>query len=139
MPDALGSVPLARTDTGTDRGGGAPLADLSALADAGWPAIEQVGVDGWVARFAHGVTRRANSVYPVGAVREVGTAIESVERLYRDRGLPSVFQLSEDDAQLRATLLARGYREDSETLVSTARLDEVSHALRASCGTVASS
>ncbi|MHA7985957.1 GNAT family N-acetyltransferase [Rathayibacter sp. CAU 1779] len=120
MPDLLPPLPSGTPYLG---------ADLAALADAGWPALERADVDGWVARFASGVTRRANSVYPASAVADPGSAIAAVERLYRERGLPAVFQLSDDDAELQQRLAERGYVEDSETLVMTAPLATIAGSL----------
>ncbi|NNC11373.1 GNAT family N-acetyltransferase [Planctomonas sp. JC2975] len=119
MPDALPIAPDSQR----------LRADLAALADEGWPATERADVDGWVARFASGVTRRANSVYPAADVLEPDQAIATVERLYRDRGLRPVFQLSDDDAELQRVLAARGYLEDSETLIMTATLATVANRL----------
>ncbi|MGN6197375.1 GNAT family N-acetyltransferase, cg3035/Rv0428c family, partial [Humibacter sp.] len=114
------------------------VADWTALADTGWPALERRVIEaagdsadesiGWVARFAHGVTRRANSVYPVREVADEDAAIAVVERWYRERGLPPTFQITDDDA-LAARLLRRGYAADSETPVLVARLDTVADTL----------
>lgn len=88
----------------------------------GWPALEEVDVDGWVARFAGGVTQRANSVSPVGEPGDPLAAVERVERLYRDRGLPAVFQVGPvvRPAGLDELLEARGYQLGSPTEVWTA-------------------
>lgn len=94
--------------------------DFAALADAGWPAIERVPIGGWVARFAGGVTKRANSVYPADSVEDVDAAVAGAERAYRDRGLVPLFQLSDGDAAIAAALSVRGYIERDETLVLAA-------------------
>lgn len=126
-------------------------ADWTALADAGWPAIERrvvgaadgapigsdgsIGADrsiGWVARFSHGVTRRANSVYPVGEVADEDAAIAVVESWYRERGLPPTFQITDDDAELASALVGQGYVADSETPLLVAGLATVADALAGS-------
>jgi ribosomal protein S18 acetylase RimI-like enzyme len=101
------------------------------LMRAGWPALEEVAVDGWVARFSGGVTQRANSVMPLATPSNLDDnlddALRHVERLYADRGLPVVFQL--DDADLDRVLDARGYEFGSPTVIQTARTSTVLAAL----------
>ena len=96
---------------------------------AGWPALEEAHVDGWVARFSGGITQRANSVLPLGMPADTGKALEDVERLYADRGLPTVFQLREDDAELDRVLAGRGYGFGSPTVIQAAQVDDVINAL----------
>lgn len=86
---------------------------------AGWPAVEEVDVDGWVARFSGGVTNRANSVLPMGTPADLERAIERVEALYAERGLPAVFQIGRHDG-LDRVLDARGYAFGSPTVLLTA-------------------
>ena len=88
---------------------------------AGWPALDEVEVDGWVARFSGGVTQRANSVMPLRAPRDLDAALDRVERLYAARGLPVVFQLgpSAEPAGLDDVLAARGYAFGSPTSIQT--------------------
>jgi N-acetylglutamate synthase len=95
------------------------------LMRAGWPAIEEVGVDGWVARFSDGVTNRANSVMPLAAPADLERAIERVEALYAERGLPAVFQVGPDARPdgLDQVLAARGYELGSPTSIFTADVD----------------
>lgn len=93
----------------------------------GWPALEEVDVEGWVARFSGGVTQRTNSVSPVREPADVRAAVERVERLYRERGLPTVFQVGPvvRPAGLDALLEARGYRFGSPTEVWTAEVSVI--------------
>lgn len=98
---------------------------LTALADAGWPALETIAVGGWSARFSAGVTKRANSVVPRGDVMDVVAAIESVESLYRARVIRPTFQLTEDDRALEGVLRDRGYGAVDETLIMVAPVAEV--------------
>jgi N-acetylglutamate synthase len=97
------------------------------LMRAGWPAIEEVAVDGWVARFSGGVTQRANSVVPLTAPADLDHALRHVERLYAARGLPVLFQL--DRSELDRVLDARGYEFGSPTVVKTAHTNTVLAAL----------
>lgn len=92
---------------------------------AGWPAVEEVAVEGWVARFAGGVTQRANAVLPLAAPPDPREALDQVEKLYADRGLPAVFQLgpATEPADLDDVLAARGYTSGSPTSVQATTLD----------------
>ncbi|PQZ95774.1 GNAT family N-acetyltransferase [Arthrobacter sp. MYb227] len=95
----------------------------------GWRALSEQPVDGGVARFSHGVTKRANSVLPLSEPSDVlGTLVE-VENLYEARGLPTVFQISDDSLpqNLDKVLAARGYLADSPTLVQYLALDGEAH------------
>jgi N-acetylglutamate synthase len=93
------------------------------LMRAGWPSIEEVQVDGWIARFAHGVTQRANSVLPLTAPTDFDAALTRVEALYAERSLPTIFQL-DPDSDLDRTLAHRGYTAGSPTVILAADLDE---------------
>lgn len=106
---------------------------LNELTRAGWPALEEVHVDGWVARFSGGVTQRANAVLPLAAPADPYDALDRVEKLYADRGLPVVFQLglgAQPDG-LDHVLADRGYEFGSLTSVQTAGVDHVLDALGA--------
>jgi ribosomal protein S18 acetylase RimI-like enzyme len=101
--------------------------ELERLVRQGWPALEEIEVDGWVARFAEGVTQRANSVSPVGEPGDPHAAVERVERLYRERGLPATFQVGPvvRPGDLDGLLAERGYRLGSPTEVWTAEVAAV--------------
>lgn len=88
---------------------------------AGWPAIEEARVDGWIARFSSGVTQRANSVVPKAAPADLDAAIATVQDLYEQRGLPTLFQLT-PGTDLDHALAARGYVGGSPTSVHTVDL-----------------
>lgn len=85
----------------------------------GWKALEEEVVDGWMCRFSDGVTRRANSVLPLGEPAGIAAAIAVIERFYAARGLPAVFQISADSLprDLDDVLAKRGYAADSPTVV----------------------
>jgi ribosomal protein S18 acetylase RimI-like enzyme len=97
---------------------------LNDLMRAGWPALEEVDVDGWVARFSAGVTRRANSVLPVTTPPDREAALARVESLYAERGLPAVFQLA--GGELDQVLATRGYELTAPTSTQTTRIGDVS-------------
>lgn len=84
---------------------------------ATWPPARVVDVGGWRVGLAGGVTRRANSVLPVGEPRDVDAALDQVEALYAAEGQPTVFRV-DDGARpdgLDAVLDARGYRAAAAT------------------------
>lgn len=97
------------------------------LTRAAWPALEEVHVDGWVARFAAGVTQRANSVVPFAAPTDLEAAVSRMEQLYAERGLPAVFQIGRDDHQteLDRVLADRGYRSGSPTSIQATEIGDV--------------
>ena len=71
--------------------------ELEAVAYDFWRAPEVAEVDGWRLRFAHGVTGRANSVWPNGpGGLPLDEKIDRAEEWYRARGVPvASFQLTE--------------------------------------------
>lgn len=94
---------------------------LDQLAADGWPAVEQVVVDGWRLRAASGVTRRANSALPsAGVPTALDGRLDLVRAFYADRGLPALVQVSDPD--LDAALDARGWGRHTPTLVMTGPL-----------------
>lgn len=90
-----------------------------------WPAVETLRIDGFVVRFAHGYSGRANSATPIvpGAdLDEKGIAV--VERLYAAAGLRSLFRITPLAApNLAARLLARGYQLRDESCGFVAPLE----------------
>lgn len=103
--------------------------ELEAIGYAVWLAPEVEELDGWRLRFAHGLTGRANSVWPNGdGVLPLEEKIERAEAWYRQRGAPVLFQVSDASrpAGLDAALVARGYiTRVAPVSVQTARLDDV--------------
>jgi N-acetylglutamate synthase len=103
--------------------------ELEAVAYDFWRAPEVAEVDGWRLRFAHGITGRANSVWPCEAgTLPLDEKIERAEEWYRARGVPVLFQLTDASrpAGLEAALVARGYERGSGPVsVEVASLDDV--------------
>ena len=85
-------------------GKGAPLTlrvlELDQICDLTWPATESIENSGWLMRAAGGVTNRANSVLPLAASLETGALnnfaekFEIAQDFYRERNLPTIFQVS---------------------------------------------
>lgn len=96
------------------------------LVDEAWPATHTEEFDSWRLRYAGGVTKRANSVWPAGEPDDVEAAIEAAERFYAERGLPAVFSISENahPEKLDRLLAQRGYELVDPTLIMTADLSE---------------
>jgi len=93
------------------------------LVDQAWPALQRVDTGCWTLRAANGVTKRANSVLPLGEPEDLEAAVERAEKFYADRGLPCVFSVGGGATPgLDAALEARGYGVMDPTLIMTARL-----------------
>ncbi|WP_433241653.1 GNAT family N-acetyltransferase [Streptosporangium sp. CA-135522] len=102
------------------------------LVDQAWPAFHRVDAGGWVLRAADGVTKRANSVLPLGEPENLEVAIGEAEKFYADRGLPCAFSMGAGaSGGLDDALQARDYRVVDPTLVMTASL---THAVPAEGG-----
>ncbi|QEN87029.1 GNAT family N-acetyltransferase [Labrys sp. KNU-23] len=66
----------------------------------GWPALQTIWLDGWLLRFSHGHTRRANSISLLRpGARQPREQIRSAEAFYTHHGLPTIFRLSSVSAQ----------------------------------------
>jgi ribosomal protein S18 acetylase RimI-like enzyme len=83
-----------------------------------WPALETVQLDCWALRASGAVTRRGNSALAPPVDGPLGPRVEAVERFYRERRLPVLFQLSPtSDPRLDGELAERGYAREAETIV----------------------
>ena len=102
----------------------AQIQQLETLAANAWPAAESAELAGWRLRYAAGVTRRANSVWPNEAVGEVPVAekVAAVAAFYRARNLPARYQMSPaaQPADLDDYLAVQGYVATAHTAVQAA-------------------
>jgi N-acetylglutamate synthase len=89
-----------------------------------WPALLQVLFGGWVLRFSGGLSRRANSVNPLGIARPCPHGlIGDCEALYRRQRQPTIFRLpSLIGPRIDERLAARGYSSEGLSLVLYADL-----------------
>lgn len=105
------------------------IEQLETIAANAWPAAEVAELAGWRLRYAAGVTRRANSVWPNGAPGAMGVAdkLLAAEAFYGARQLPTRYQISPaaQPVDLDDQLAARGYGAVARTAVQVAALTTV--------------
>jgi len=97
---------------------------LGELVAEAWPAPSSQDIGGWLLRHGGGVTKRANSVLPLGDPGDLGPAVERSEGFYAGLGLPTVFSV---DAHARPEgldgfLEGRGYELVDPTVAMMADL-----------------
>ncbi|WP_254716466.1 N-acetyltransferase [Actinomadura sp. WMMB 499] len=88
---------------------------MDELVAAAWPAPTVHHIDRWRLRHAGGVTKRANSVLPLGEPGDLEDAVARAEQFYTGLGLPTVFSIS-SQTHLDAFLDDRGYALVDPTL-----------------------
>ena len=99
--------------------------DLEQLSMNAWPSLQTMLYDGWVLRFAEGVTRRSNSVNPIfGSSLDNEEKISFCENLYKQKNLPTIFKLTlcVYPCDLDKILARREYKQQAETSVQTCDL-----------------
>ncbi|MFG3339199.1 GNAT family N-acetyltransferase [Glycomyces sp. NPDC048151] len=102
------------------------VVELERSLAATWPAPDSEEVGGWLARYAEGVSRRANSVLALTAP-EGGTdaAVAAVEAWYASRGARPLIALAGPvTKRLEDELAARGWEPEGRTAVMTKPLDD---------------
>ncbi len=105
------------------------ISQIETVASRAWPArdVEQYG--GWSLRATSGVTRRANSVLPLGPPlsRSLDEAIEHAREFYERRGLPCIFQMTEASVplDLDEALISLGFQRELEIDVETAPVSRI--------------
>ncbi|GIG22354.1 hypothetical protein Cch01nite_30780 [Cellulomonas chitinilytica] len=91
-----------------------PDAPGALVEQATWPPSRVVDVDGWRVGLSDGLTRRANSVLPLGSPADVEASLDRVEALYTEAGQPTVVRVCRASTPgLEARLDARGYTTPS--------------------------
>lgn len=107
------------------------VADLEAIAAAGWRAIETESLGQWLLRASGGFTARANSALALGDPGlPLDDAVSAVESWYGARSLPARIQ-AVDRGDLEELLAARGWTGTGVNDVMTA---EIAHVLRPLAG-----
>lgn len=85
-----------------------------------WPSLNTIIYDGWILRFANGVTRRSNSINPIYSSNfEIEEKLDYCESLYKECNLPVIYKLSNEvhPKNLDNILNNRGYSIDANTSV----------------------
>ena len=82
------------------------------ISNNAWPALQTVQYDGWILRFANGVTKRSNSVnllYP--STLDADQKIGFCEKLYALKHIPPCFKITSiaDPEDIDQRLGSRGY------------------------------
>ena len=90
---------------------------LEHAAALAWPGVEQQWHDGWLLRFGHGSTRRANSAVPLEGSPSKDLA--AISRWYADRGAPALVALPD-----RLFTVPAGVPTEGENVVMTRALDD---------------
>lgn len=91
-----------------------------------WPALQTIHYDGWILRFANGVTKRSNSVNPIyGSTLDTPTKIRYCEQLYRSKNLPVCIKITPwaKPPGLDQLLEENGYKHEFEVAVQVLSLD----------------
>lgn len=94
-----------------------------------WASLETEVYDGWLLRYAHGYTGRANSVQPLDSSSlPLADKIQYCENWYAQRNLPSIFRLTSamQPPELDTILDERNYERYNETLVQVSDLSTLS-------------
>ncbi|KRD41185.1 GCN5 family acetyltransferase [Cellulomonas sp. Root930] len=103
-----------------------PDAPGALVESATWPPARVVDVDGWRVGLSGGLTRRANSVLPLGAPADVTATLDRVEELYAQEGQPSIVRVCRASPRGLDDLLAlRDYEVMSRTDVLVRELDGI--------------
>lgn len=93
------------------------------------PAFYQMSIDGWIARYADGYTKRANSVNPIynGESNSVERKLLACENFYTSVGLNPVFKMTPfiRPGNLDELLEQRGYEKADLSSVQTLKLDHM--------------
>jgi len=104
----------------------ASVLEVEEVAFRAWPAEEVMDLGGWRLRFSHGVTRRANSVWPNAWHGDIALdeRAEAVEAFSASHGILPSYQLTSvaEPAGLDAFLSKRGYSIDAPVSVQTLEL-----------------
>ena len=99
--------------------------ELELIAHNAWFAQERMRLGGWLLRADNGITRRANSILPLGPPGlDLTTAINFATEFYTSRDLIPRFQITEASlpSELDATLADRGFTKIFHVEVWTAEV-----------------
>jgi len=101
-----------------------PDAPGALVEQATWPPARVVDVDGWRVGLSGGLTRRANSLLPLGVPADVDASLDRVEALYAEVGQPTVVRVCRAATPgLTERLDGRGYAVVARTDVLVRAVD----------------
>ncbi len=105
------------------------ITQIEKVASRAWIAKHTQQYGDWLLRATDGITRRANSVLPIGkpASKDLAEALQEVQQFYRSHKLPVRFQLTQasQPSDLDTFLESAGFIVDMRVKVLTASLVEV--------------
>lgn len=113
------------------------LLAIERAAVRGWPALEAVEIDGWLARASAGGSVRANSVSALDySGRDLDASIARVVAFYRAKGARPRFTITDVSLPtgLDAALAAGGWRHRGDHLTMTKHLAGVARSDGHACG-----
>lgn len=93
-----------------------------------WPAVEMNHFGGWILRWDHGITRRANSVLPLQKPPlDIENAIDYCIKFYSKHGLNSSFQLNlfSQPRRLDSILEDCGFLKEITVSMMTKNLNDI--------------
>ena len=96
------------------------IKQLEQISMNAWPALQTKHYDGWIMRFANGVTRRSNSVYPLfESTIPVEDKVKYCENFYTPKSLPTLFKMTSNvfPSDLDSILASKGYKRDADASV----------------------
>ena len=107
------------------------IREVERVAFRAWPAREEKRLVGWILRATEGVTRRANSVLPLGhpPTTNLEEAIRTARRFYAQRGLPTRFQMTvaSEPTGLDGKLEELGFDVEMRVQMQTAPLEKLAN------------
>ena len=105
------------------------IRELEGAAYRAWVAKETAHLNGWVLRFNDGVTRRANSVFPLGPppIGRLEDVVETITVVYRKRGITPRFQMTRiaEPENLDSVLELKGYSVELSVSIQTHSLEKL--------------
>ena len=103
------------------------IREIEEISMNAWPALQTMHYDGWILRFANGVTKRLNSVNPIYSSKiDVDEKIDYCENLYRSQNLPPCFKITEivQPSGLDQKLEAHGYEQVFDISVQLVNINQ---------------
>lgn len=92
-----------------------------------WPSLQTVVFDGWILRYAEGLTKRSNCVIPLyHSSLPIETKIKFCENFYFSRNQPCIFKLTgmSKPEDLDRELDFRAYGRSEESIVMTLDMNQ---------------